>query len=116
MTDRYVGELGKISREGRVQRTLARTRFKRPNLRTGSACVAWAKQALRDWWAGRKFAQYAQATGRTTTLIQEREVALAGNRQSLAAQLGLAYLYEGRGDAAKAQALWAQIIRPGIVY
>ncbi len=71
---------------------------------------------FRDWWAGRKFAQYAQATGQTTTLIQEREAALAGNRQNLAAQLGLAYLYEGRGDAAKAQALWAQIIRPGIVY
>ena len=71
---------------------------------------------FRDWWAGRKFAQYAQATGQTSTLIQEREAALAGNRQNLAAQLGLAYLYEGRGDAAKAQALWAQIIRPGIVY
>ena len=64
-----------------------------------------------DWWAGRKFAQYAQATGEASKLIAEHEATLARDPRNLAAQMGLAYLYEGRGDAKKAQALWTKIGR-----
>lgn len=66
---------------------------------------------FRDWWAGRKFAQYAQATGETSTLIEQHEATRARDPRNLAAQMELAYLYEARGNAAKAEALWAQIIR-----
>jgi hypothetical protein len=64
---------------------------------------------FRDWYAGRKFAEYAKKTGEATRMITVHEATLARAPNNLAAQLGLAYLYEARGENAKAQALWASI-------
>ena len=64
---------------------------------------------FRDWYAGRKFAEYAKSTGQAAHLIAAHEATLARAPNNVAAQLGLAYLYEARGENAKAQALWASI-------
>ena len=64
---------------------------------------------FRDWYAGRKFAEYAKNTGEATRLIAAHETTLARAPNNLAAQLALAYLYEARGESAKARALWASI-------
>jgi hypothetical protein len=64
---------------------------------------------FRDWYAGRKFAEYAKSTGEATRMIAAYEATLALAPNNLAAQLGLAYLYEARGENPKAQALWARI-------
>jgi hypothetical protein len=64
---------------------------------------------FRDWYAGRKFAEYAKKTGEAARMIAAHETMLAREPNNLAAQLALAYLYEARGENAKAQALWARI-------
>ena len=63
----------------------------------------------RDWYAGRKFGEYAKSTGEAPRLIATHEATLVHEPNNLAAQLTLAYLYEARGEDAKAQALWARI-------
>ena len=62
---------------------------------------------FRDWWAGRRFAEVAARTGERDRLIAAHESELAANPRNVAALLSLAYLYEGRGDTARAQAMWA---------
>jgi hypothetical protein len=64
---------------------------------------------FRDWWAGSKFAELAWKTGQAPELIRADEAALARSPQELGTQIRLAYLYQGRGDAARAERLWAQI-------
>jgi hypothetical protein len=64
---------------------------------------------FRDWYAGRKFAEYAKITGEATQMIAAHEATLTREPNNLAAQLALAYLYEALGEPAKAQALWARI-------
>jgi hypothetical protein len=64
---------------------------------------------FRDWWVGRRFAELAAKTSEASRLIETEEAALARSPESLPAQLRLAYLYEGRGDTARAARLWAQI-------
>lgn len=64
---------------------------------------------FRDWYAGRKFAEYAEKTGEAMPLIAAHEATIALTPNHPAAQLALAYLYEARGEDAKAQALWARI-------
>jgi hypothetical protein len=64
---------------------------------------------FRNWWAGRKFGELASRTGQTAPLIEAGEAALTANPTSLLAQVRLAYLYEARGDSARAQRLWARI-------
>jgi hypothetical protein len=64
---------------------------------------------FRDWYAGRKFAEYATITGEATQMIAAHEATLTRAPNNLASQLALAYLYEARGEQAKAQALWAKI-------
>jgi hypothetical protein len=69
---------------------------------------------FRDWWAGRRFAELAARTGQAPRLIETDEAALAKRPGDLLAQIRLAYLYEARGEAAKARRLWAQVDpRPG---
>jgi len=84
------------------------TRYK-----TCSACHSLAGPRddafFRDWWAGRKFGELASRTGQAERLIEAGETALTANPTSLPARVRLAYLYEGRGDSARAQRLWAQI-------
>jgi hypothetical protein len=64
---------------------------------------------FRDWWAGRKFAELAWKTGKAPELIRADEAALGSSPTELGTQIRLAYLSEGRGDAARAERLWAQI-------
>lgn len=64
---------------------------------------------FRDWYAGRKFAEYAEKTREASRMIAAHEATLTRAPNDLAAQLALAYLYEARGQNAKAQALWARI-------
>jgi hypothetical protein len=71
----------------------------------GPRTMAWYK----DWWAGRKFAQYARQRG-LATWIAEQERALAANRGDTTAQMLLAYLYEARGDRQLADGMWTQIV------
>jgi hypothetical protein len=66
---------------------------------------------FRDWWAGRKFAELAWRTGEASRLIDADEAVLANNPNSLLAQIRLAYLYEGHGNAERARRLWAQVER-----
>ena len=66
---------------------------------------------FRDWWAGRRFAAAAERTGQVASLIGSHESALAAKPRDPAAQLALAYLYERRGDDAKAQAMWKALER-----
>jgi hypothetical protein len=64
---------------------------------------------FRNWYAGRKFAEYAKRTGEATRMIAAHEATLTRAPHNLSAQLGLAYLYEARGEYAKARTLWAEI-------
>lgn len=78
---------------------------------TGCHQLAGPRDAsfFRDWWAGQKYAELAWRTGDAPRLIEAEQAALATMPDSLLARLRLAYLYEGRGDRAAAQRLWAQI-------
>jgi hypothetical protein len=64
---------------------------------------------FRDWYAGRKFAEYANITGEAARLIASHEATLTRKPNNLNAQLALAYLYQARGDDARAGALWTKI-------
>ena len=66
---------------------------------------------FKDWYAGRKFAEYANRTGEAPRLIAAHEAALAANPANVAAQLPLAYLYESRGQVEKARATWKALQR-----
>lgn len=57
---------------------------------------------FRDWYAGKKFAEYAKKTGETERLIAAHEA----NTGTTAARLSLAFLYESRGQDEKARAMW----------
>src|SRR5688572_3992950 len=64
----------------------------------------------RDWWAGQKFGEYAVKTGEAAPLIAAHEATLAQAPGSASAQLSLAYLYEARGDAARAEEMWRRLL------
>ena len=64
---------------------------------------------FRDWYAGRKFGEYAVKTGEAPRLIATHQTVLSAIPDSVASQLSLAYLYEASGDAKRAQDLWARI-------
>ena len=49
-----------------------------------------------DWWAGRKFAEYAAKTGQVETLIASHEATLAKAPGDAAARLALSYLQTAR--------------------
>ena len=65
---------------------------------------------FRDWYAGGKYGEYAVKTGEAPRLIAAHEAALAARPSDMAAQLGLAYLYQARGEDAKAHAMWDRFI------
>jgi tetratricopeptide (TPR) repeat protein len=90
--------------------------FGSQNLGTcGGVCHAALSDAphdmsfFRDWYAGRKFAEYAQKTGDAPRLIAAHEDTLARSAGSTAVKLQLAYLYEARGDTEKYRSLWKLI-------
>jgi hypothetical protein len=64
---------------------------------------------FRDWWAGRKYAQYAARTGQTEKLIAEKQGVCERYPSNSDARLMLAYLYESKGDHANAERMWAVI-------
>jgi hypothetical protein len=64
---------------------------------------------FRDWWAGRRFAALAWKTGDAPRLIEAGEAALAKTPDDLLALVRLAYLYDGRGDTARAGRLWSRV-------
>jgi hypothetical protein len=66
---------------------------------------------FRDWYAGRKFGEYAAKTGEAPRLIAAHEAKLSATPKSLVSQLSLAYLYEATGQDAKAKELWARMNR-----
>jgi len=64
---------------------------------------------FRDWWAGRKFGEYAVKTGDALALIASHEATLASHPDNVAAQLSLAYLYEATGQDKQARDLWSRL-------
>ena len=64
---------------------------------------------FRDWYAGRKFGEYAVKTGEAPRLIAAHETVLSATPKSLASQLSLAYLYEATGETKRAHDLWAML-------
>jgi hypothetical protein len=66
---------------------------------------------FRDWYAGRKFGEYAVKTGEAPRLIAAHETVLSANPASRASRLSLAYLYEATGATEKAEKLWAGLGR-----
>jgi hypothetical protein len=66
---------------------------------------------FRDWYAGRKFGEYAVKTGEAPRLIAAHESVLSATPKNRASQLSLAYLYEATGQDAKAKELWARMNR-----
>jgi hypothetical protein len=66
---------------------------------------------FRDWYAGRKFGEYAVKTGEAPRLIAAHETTLSATPSNLASQLSLAYLYEASGDTKRAQDLWTRLDR-----
>ena len=64
-----------------------------------------------DWYAGRKYGEYAVKTGEAARLIAAHESKLSAAPKNLASQLSLAYLYEASGQEAKSKNLWAKMDR-----
>ena len=64
---------------------------------------------FRDWYAGRKFAEYAVKTGEAPRLIATHESVLAANPSSVASAMSLAYLYEGAGKGQRANEMWMKL-------
>ena len=62
---------------------------------------------FRDWWAGRKYGEYAVRTGKAPALIAAHEATLRRHPNDAASQLSLAYLYGANGQWQGAQQLFA---------
>lgn len=66
---------------------------------------------FRDWYAGKKYAEYATKTGQARALIAAHEATLAASPHNVAAEMSLAYLYEATGNGKRADDLWARLER-----
>jgi hypothetical protein len=66
---------------------------------------------FRDWYAGRKFGEYAVKTGEAPRLIAAHQTTLGATPSNVASQLSLAYLYEATGESANAQTVWDAVSR-----
>lgn len=64
---------------------------------------------FRDWWAGRRFGELAVRTGEAHAMIDADERRLKEKKSDLLSLIRLAYLYEARGDSARAAQLWTQV-------
>lgn len=71
----------------------------------GPRTMAW----FRDWWAGKKYAQYVARLGQTERAIAANQGDLDRNANVTASQMRLAYLYASKGDKERAAALWARV-------
>lgn len=72
------------------------------HMEEGPRDMAW----FRDWWAGRRFAQYAARAGELDARIDAQQRALATRPNDVEAQMLLAYLYEASGNRERAETLW----------
>jgi hypothetical protein len=61
----------------------------------------------RDWWAGRKYAQYVSEAGLLDSTVREHKETLKERPNDTATSMMLAYLYDFRGDEAKASEAFA---------
>jgi hypothetical protein len=66
---------------------------------------------FRDWYAGRKYGEYAVKTGEASKLIAAHEAVLRATPENLASQLSLAYLREASGESGKAREIWNRLDR-----
>jgi tetratricopeptide (TPR) repeat protein len=76
----------------------------------GPRDMAW----FRDWWAGKKLAQYETRLGRVEKSVAMNEAALKKNPGDTGARLTLAYLYEARQEKEKAAKMWAALEAPAV--
>jgi lipopolysaccharide biosynthesis regulator YciM len=63
----------------------------------------------RDWWAGARYALYAQKAGQASRLISGFEHTLAARPADVEAKLALGYLYRGRGDTPAADRMFTAL-------
>ena len=66
---------------------------------------------FKDWYAGRKFGEYAVKTGEAPRLIATHQTVLSAIPDNRASNLSLAYLYEATGAESKAREVWARLSR-----
>jgi hypothetical protein len=71
--------------------------------------LAW----FRDWWAGQRYGRSTLRAGLGDESVARHETLLAKNPGDAATRMMLAYLYEARGETAKARAAWAALGVPG---
>jgi len=64
--------------------------------------LAW----FRDWWAGRRYAEAAVRAGVADQAVAAREAAAVSGPAATADRLMLVYLYDARGETARASAVW----------
>jgi cytochrome c-type biogenesis protein CcmH/NrfG len=67
--------------------------------------MAW----FRDWWAGSKYAALVTYLGSTDQAITENEAAVAKDPNDVTARMLLGYLYQSKGQAQRANTLWAKL-------
>lgn len=65
---------------------------------------------FRDWYAGRKFGEYAVRTGEAPRLIGSHQNILSAHPNAVSSRLSLAYLYEATDQINKAEEVWARLI------
>jgi hypothetical protein len=69
---------------------------------------------FRDWWAGRRYARATIRDGNADEVVARQEAAVARDPGDVATRMTLAYLYEARGQAARARAIWAGLDGPPV--
>ena len=65
----------------------------------------------RDWWAGRKYGEYAVKTGEWPALIAAHESTLQAQPNDAASLLSLAYLRGATGHSQAAEELFTRLER-----
>jgi hypothetical protein len=71
----------------------------------GPRDLAW----FRGWWAGQRYGRSILRAGLGDQSVARHEALLAKNPGDAATRMMLAYLYEARGETAKARAMWAAL-------
>jgi hypothetical protein len=71
----------------------------------GPRDLAW----FRDWWAGQRYGRSTLGAGLGDESVARHEAVLAKNPGDAATRMMLAYLYEAKGETARARALWAAL-------
>jgi hypothetical protein len=75
------------------------------HLPEGPRDMAWFK----DWWAGRKYAEYVEKAGQRNSAIRNEETVIAARPGDTEAMMKLAYLYASQGQKGKSDRMWAAV-------